>query len=95
MDGWLTLDFTAFSTVFQSYQDDGMLIMKGCVQWNTIYSSEDFTSSRDRTRSARSADQGLTNRVTGAHVALTLMQLSIMVCAWLGKSWSLTFYYVL
>ena len=26
--------FTFFSTVFQSYQDDGRLIMKGCVQWN-------------------------------------------------------------
>ena len=28
-DGWLTCDFTSFSTVFQSYQDDGRLIMKG------------------------------------------------------------------
>ena len=26
--GWLTRDFTSFSTVFQSYQDDGW-IMKG------------------------------------------------------------------
>ena len=25
-------DFTSFSTVFQSYQDDGRVIMKGCVQ---------------------------------------------------------------
>ena len=23
MDGWMTCDFTSFSTVFQSYQDDG------------------------------------------------------------------------
>ena len=37
MDGWMTCDFTSFSTVFQSYQDDGRLIMKGCVQWNSIY----------------------------------------------------------
>ena len=29
MDGWMTCDFTFFSTVFQSYQDDGRLIMKG------------------------------------------------------------------
>ena len=34
MDGWMTCDFTSFSTVFQSYQDDGQMIMKGCVQWN-------------------------------------------------------------
>ena len=27
-------DFTPISTVFQSYQDDGRVIMKGCVQWN-------------------------------------------------------------
>ena len=32
MDGWMACDFTSFSTVFQSYQDDGRLIMKGCVQ---------------------------------------------------------------
>ena len=30
MDGWMTCDFTSFSTVFQSYQDDGRLIMKDC-----------------------------------------------------------------
>ena len=31
MDGWITCDFTSFSTVFVSYQDDEKLIMKGCV----------------------------------------------------------------
>ena len=36
--GWMTCDFTSFSTVFQSYQDDGRLIMKGCVQWSSVYS---------------------------------------------------------
>ena len=38
MDGWMTCDFTSFSTVFRSYQDDERLIMKGCVQWNSVYS---------------------------------------------------------
>ena len=28
MDRWATYDFTSFSTVFQSYQDDGRVIMK-------------------------------------------------------------------
>ena len=37
MDGRMTYDFTAFSTVFQTYQDDERLIMKGCVQWNSVY----------------------------------------------------------
>ena len=32
INGWMTRNFTSFSTVFQSYQDDGMLIMKGFVQ---------------------------------------------------------------
>ena len=36
-DGWMTCDFTSFSTVFQSYQDDVRMIMKGCVQWNSVY----------------------------------------------------------
>ena len=37
MDGWMTCDFTSFSTVFQPYQDDERLIMKGCVQWSPVY----------------------------------------------------------
>ena len=36
MDGWMTCDFTSFSTIFQSYQDNGQMIMKGCVQWNPV-----------------------------------------------------------
>ena len=31
MDGWMTCNFTSFLTVFQSYQDDAWMIMKGCV----------------------------------------------------------------
>ena len=27
-DGWMTCNFTSFSTVFQSYQDDERLIVK-------------------------------------------------------------------
>ena len=38
----MTCDFTSFSTVFQSYQDDGQMIKKGCVQWNLVYGREDF-----------------------------------------------------
>ena len=30
-------DFTFFSTVFQSYQDDWRVIMKDCLQWNSVY----------------------------------------------------------
>ena len=29
MTGWMICDLTSFSTVFQSYQNDGRLIMKG------------------------------------------------------------------
>ena len=58
-------DFTSFLTVFQSYQDDVRMIMKGCVQWNSVYGWDDFTSSEDRTRSARSVGQRLTYWATG------------------------------
>ena len=44
-DGQMICDFMSFSTVFQSYQDNERLIMKGCVQWNPIYGREDFASS--------------------------------------------------
>ena len=62
----MTCDFTSFLTVFQSYQDDVWMIMKGCVQWNSVYGWEDFTSSENRTRSARSVGQRLTHWATGA-----------------------------
>ena len=35
MDGW-TCNFTFFSTAFQVYQDDGLMIMKEYVQWNPV-----------------------------------------------------------
>ena len=34
MDGWMTCNFTSYSTIFQLYHDDGRMIMKDCVQWN-------------------------------------------------------------
>ena len=34
---WVNCDFMSFSAVFQSYQDDVMVIMKGCMQWNPVY----------------------------------------------------------
>ena len=39
LDGWMTYEFTSFSTVFQSYlhQDDGQVIMKDCVECNPVY----------------------------------------------------------
>ena len=55
------LRFYVLLTVFQSYQDDVWMIMKGCVQWNSVYVREDFTSGEDRTRSARSVGQRLTH----------------------------------
>ena len=36
--GWLMIyDYTSFSTVFKSNQNDKRLIMKGCVQRNPVY----------------------------------------------------------
>ena len=29
-------DLTSFSTVFQSYQEKGRVVMKCCVQWNPV-----------------------------------------------------------
>ena len=70
MNGWMTCDFTSFVTVFQSYQDDVWVKMRGCVQWNSFYGWKDFTSSEDRTWSARSVGQRLTHWATGAPIFL-------------------------
>ena len=45
MDGWI--DDLRFSTVFQLYQDDDMIIMKSCVQWNPVYSRGDSRLERE------------------------------------------------
>ena len=36
MDRWMTCNLMSFSTVFQSYKDNGCVIMKGCLQWNLV-----------------------------------------------------------
>ena len=41
MDGWMICNFTSFSTVFQSYQDGGRLIMKDVCNGKNI-SRESF-----------------------------------------------------
>ena len=42
VDGWMTYNFTSHYTVFDSYQDDVRMVMKGCVKSNPIYSSKNF-----------------------------------------------------
>ena len=46
MDGWMACNFTFFSTVFQSNQDNGRMTMKGCVQWDPVYCWKDFCLER-------------------------------------------------
>ena len=41
MDEWMTYDFASFSTVFQSYQDDGRMIMK------TVCNGTPFTNEKN------------------------------------------------
>ena len=36
-DGWMTCNFLSLSTVFQSHQDDELMIRNGCVQWNPVH----------------------------------------------------------
>ena len=35
--GWMICEFTSFLTVYPSYPDDVWMILKGCVQWNSVY----------------------------------------------------------
>ena len=58
--GWMICNFTSFSTVFQSYQDDGQ-IMKGCVQWNPVYVEKILPRAGIKLRTARSVGQRLTH----------------------------------
>ena len=38
----MTCDFTFFLATFQSYQNDERLVMKGCVQGNSVFSWKDY-----------------------------------------------------
>ena len=68
--GWLICTFTSFSTVLQSYQDNGWKIMKDCVQWNPVYGWEDFALSRAQLATTRSVGQRLTHWAIGAPTPL-------------------------
>ena len=61
MDGWMICDFTSFSTVFQSYQDDGRMIMEGYVQWNLFTFNKIWPQAGLELWTARSAGQCLTH----------------------------------
>ena len=61
-------DFTTFSIVFQSYLDDGRVILKGCVQWNPIYGWRDFQVGL-KPWTAKSAGQGLSTELQGLLLA--------------------------
>ena len=50
----------SFSTVFQSYQEDGWMIMKGCVQWNAFYVEKISSHAGLHLATARSIGQCLT-----------------------------------
>ena len=47
MDEWKACDITSFLKVFKSYQEDGWAILKGCMQWNPVYSWIDFHLQQD------------------------------------------------
>ena len=46
LDGWMACDFTPSSTVFQPYQDDGIVVMKGCAQRNFVTTEKTFRLQR-------------------------------------------------
>ena len=47
--------FTPFLTVFQLYQDDERVIIKGCVKWNLFAFGKISASGRSQTRGRQSS----------------------------------------
>ena len=45
-DRLMVFGFYVILAVFQSYQDDGKVITKGCVQWNPVYGRKGFRLQR-------------------------------------------------
>ena len=53
--------FMSFSTVFQSNQDDGGMIMKGCVQWTLFTVEKNSPRAGLKLKIAKSVGQRLGN----------------------------------
>ena len=60
-DGWMTCNFTSLSKVFQSYQDDGQMIMKSCVNGTPFMAEKILPLAGLEPGTARSVGQGLTH----------------------------------
>ena len=65
----MTCDFISFSTVFQSYQVDGQVVMKGYVQWEPFVIQRFLLPSGLEPRTAFSVGQCLTQGVSMANSA--------------------------
>ena len=48
----MTCNFTFFATIFQSYQDNGQMMNKGCVQWNLVLHFKHVSNPGDKVPSA-------------------------------------------
>ena len=66
IDGWMTSDFTSFSTEFQSYQDDGRMIMKDCATEPRLWLKRSLPQVGIEPGIARSVGPRLTHWTTGA-----------------------------
>ena len=60
----MTCNFTSFITVFSSYEDDGWMIMKGCVQWDCLWWKRSLPQSGFKHGTTRLAGQSLTHLVS-------------------------------
>ena len=70
IDGWMICDFTSFSAVFQSYHDDGRMIMKGCVQWTPFTVEKISPRAGLELRTSRSVGQRLTHWSVPSYILL-------------------------
>ena len=70
MNGWMTCNFMSFSTVFRSYQGNGRMIMKGCMQWNPVSVEKILPQVGLELWTARLVGQRITHRVTGAPLGI-------------------------
>ena len=74
MAGWITCGCPSFSAVFQSYQDNGRMIMKGSVQWNPFTVEKNSPRARLEFETSRSLGERLTHRATGVLSTLGLSE---------------------
>ena len=87
LDDRVISDFTSFSIVSQSCQEDGWVIMKDCVQWNPVYDLKIPASSGAWPRDRKSGRPALNPLSYWSILLFLTNHVCVSFARWKGSLW--------